>query len=184
MLARLLKAMQKQTCDMKQIFSVVTLLIFFIAASAQEKGKVKLYGYYQPVSAGKAPEMNPQTGLRTSDGQGKNYFLYAVSSSRIYPVEIWVEGTRMGVTIRTITTTPVMYGDDANIGSPKQELVPQTSQQVTQLVLAPAVEGKNAGNRAGALAQAHEVVLVYKQDGKFQYSVLPKLTALGRAAAQ
>jgi hypothetical protein len=169
---------------MKQLFIITFLLSFFLMTAAQEKGKVKLYGYYQPVSAGKAPEMNPETGLRTSAGQGKNYFLYAVSSSRVYPVEIWIEGYRMGVTIKTITTTPVMHGDDANIGSPKQELVPQTSQRVTQLVLTQATAEKKPGNRAKTLAQTNEVVLVYKQDGRFQYSVLPKLTRLGSTAAQ
>ncbi|MBB1284916.1 hypothetical protein HRH25_11085 [Flavisolibacter sp. BT320] len=169
---------------MKKLFLVGFLLSFIIAASAQEKGTVKLYGYYQAVSAGKAPEMNPETGLRTSSGQGKNYFLYAVSSSRVYPAEIWVEGTRMGVTIRTITTSPVMYGDDANIGSPKKELVPKTAQRVTQLILAPAAEGKDFGNRGKTLAETNEIVLVYKQNGKFYYSVLPKLTALDSAVAQ
>jgi hypothetical protein len=169
---------------MKKLLLVGALLCFIIVASAQEKGTVKLYGYYQAVSAGKAPEINPETGLRTSAGQGKNYFLYAVSSSRVYPAEIWVEGTRMGVTIRTITTTPVMYGDDANIGSPKKELVPKTTQRVTQLILAPAVEGKDFGNRVETLARTNDVVLVYKQNGKFYYSALLKLTALGSAAAQ
>lgn len=169
---------------MKQLFFITLLLSAILMTSAQEKGKVKLYGYYQPVSAGRAPEMNPETGLRTSGGQGKNYFLYAVSSSRVYPAEIWVEGARMGVTIKTITTTPVMHGDDANIGSPKKELVPQTSQRVTQLILAPAIDGKNFGNRAETLAGKNDVVLVYKQDGKFYYSVLPTLTALDGAAGQ
>lgn len=160
------------------------LLSSILITSAQEKGRAKLFGYYQPVSAGKAPEINPETGLRTSGGQGKNYFLYAVSSSRIYPVEIWIEGARLGVTIKTITTTPVLHGDDANIGSPKQELVPQTSQRVTQLILTPAAAEKNLGDRARLLAQTNEVVLVYKQDGRFQYSILPKLTRLNSAAAQ
>lgn len=169
---------------MKQLFFIMLLLSSILMTAAQEKGKVKLYGYYQPVSAGKSPEMNAETGLRTSAGQGKNYFLYAVSSSRVYPAEIWVEGARMGVTIKTITTTPVLHGDDANIGSPKQELVPQTSQRVTQLVLTPAATEKNPGNKAKNLAQTNEVVLVYKQDGRFQYSVLQKLTRLGSAAAQ
>ncbi|HEV7329900.1 MAG TPA: hypothetical protein VGN63_02575 [Flavisolibacter sp.] len=169
---------------MKQIFLLITLLGIVIAVTAQEKGTVKIYGYYQPVSAGKAPEMDRETGLQTSGGQGKNYFLYAVSSTRVYPAEIWIEGTRMGVSIRTIASTPVMYGNDANIGSPKQVLVPQTTQRVTQLILTRAVEGKDFGTKAESLAQTNAVVLVYKQGGKFQYSVLPALTALGSAAAQ
>lgn len=169
---------------MKQIVPLLLLTLIAFAGTAQNKGTVKLYGYYQPVSVGKAPEINDETGLRTSEGQGRNYFLYAVSSSRIYPAEIWVEGTRMGVTVKTVANTPVTYGDDANIGSPKKVLVPQTSQIVTQLILTPAINGKNLGINAAKLAQANSVVLVYKQAGKFYYSTLADLTALNSAAAQ
>ncbi|MDQ3277631.1 MAG: hypothetical protein M3Q06_04860, partial [Bacteroidota bacterium] len=147
---------------MKQIFFLMTLLLAVATINAQEKGTVKLYGFYQAVSRGKAPEMNSETGLRTSGGQGRNYFLYAVSSSRIYPAEIWIKGTRMGVTPQTVAKTPVEYGDDGNIGSPKKVLVPKTSQRVTQLVLAPAVQDKNLGTKAKSLAKTNEVVLVYK----------------------
>ena len=170
---------------MKQILLLIASFVFLaVAATAQEKGAVTLYGYYQPVSRGKAPEMNADTGLRTSEGQGRNYLLYAVSASRIYPAEIWIKGTRMGVTIKTITETPVEHGDDANIGSPKKRLVPKTSQRVTQLLLTPAVDGKNLGIKAKNLAQTNELVLVYKQAGKFYYNVLPSLTALSSAPAQ
>lgn len=169
---------------MKQLLAAIALLYLHTTAMAQEKGTARLYGYYQPVSAGKAPEANPGTGLQTSAGQGKNYILYAVSSSRIYPAEIWVEGTRMGVTLRVVTRTPIMHGDDGNMGSPKQELVPQTTQKVIKLVLAPPIEGKDFGSRAGSLAKENELVLVYKEQGKFRYSVLPRLRALNGVAAQ
>ena len=169
---------------MKPILFLFALLLIAIAGSTQEKGTAQLYGYYQAVSRGRAPEINAETGLRTSQGQGRNYRLYAVSPALIYPAEIWVEGVRMGVTIKTITQTPVEYSDDADLGAAKKVLVPQTTQQVRQLILTPAVEGKNYGKKAESLAKSNDLVLVYKQGGKFYYTTLKSLSALNSTAAQ
>ena len=168
---------------MKTVFFLLVLLITGISCSAQSKGNIKLYGFKQSVASGKAPDIN-EKGLRVSKGGGKNYYLYAVANSRIYPTEIWVEGFRSGVTIKTIEQTPVEYGDDMNVGSPKKVLIPKTSQKVVQLIPNAATESKAIGTKAKTLAQKNELVIVYKQGGKFYYQTLARLSSLEGTAMQ
>ena len=168
---------------MKTFFFLLVTVLTGLSCSAQSKGNIKLYGFEQAVAGGKAPDVNDK-GLRVSKGGGKNYFLYAASASRIYPTEIWVEGTRYGVTIKTIEKTPVEYGDDMNVGSPKKVLIPKTSQKVVQLIPNASTESKTSGTKAKSLAQTNELVVVYKQGSKFYYQVLPRLSKLDGAAMQ
>lgn len=167
---------------MKTTFFLLFAFTIGFAGLAQSKGTIKLYGFGQNVSRGKAPEMNPETGLRTSAGAGKNYYLYAVSSSRIYPTEIWIEGTKFGVTIRFVET-PVKYSDAGDVNAPAKLLVPKTSQRVIQLAPSAVVKGKSVGTKAKSLASSNDVVLVYKQNGKFYYNTLKALSNLADAAA-
>ncbi len=169
---------------MKNLISLTLLLSISLFVCAQIKGTVKLYGYKQTVSRGKAPEMDENTKTRVSEGAGKNYYLYAVSTSKIVPVEAWVEGQHYGLMVNTIKETPVEYGDENNIGSPKKALVPKTTQKVVQLTLIPPVEGKATGKNAKPFSKTNEFVLVYKLNGKFYYSYLKTLTSLGSVAAQ
>ncbi|HEU4901619.1 MAG TPA: hypothetical protein VFT06_02480 [Flavisolibacter sp.] len=168
---------------MKTFLFLLTAISVCASCSAQRKGNIRLYGFEQAVAGGKAPDRNDK-GLRVSKGGGKNYFLYAVSSSRIYPTEIWVEGTRFGATIKTIEQTPVEYGDETNIGSPKKVLIPKTSQKVVQLIPNASTESKESYARAKNLAQKNELVVVYKQNGRFYYQTLARLTSLNSAAMQ
>lgn len=169
---------------MKNLYFLSILLSLNLFACAQTKGTVKLYGYQQTVSRGKAPEMDENTKTRVSEGAGKNYYLYAVSPSKIIPVEAWVEGHHYGLMVNTITETPVEYGDENNIGSPKKLLVPKTTEKVVQLTLIPPVEGKATGKNAKPFSRTNDFVLVYKLNGKFYYNYLKTLTPLGSVAAQ
>lgn len=164
------------------------ILLFFIstclgcASVAQTKGNIKLYGYVQPVSQGRAPDYN-EAGKQRAGVTGKNYFLYAASDARIYPVELWIEGEKYSSGLKTVTS-PVEYQDEMNIGSPKKILVPLMSKRVIHLIPGPAIEDKNVGERAEKLAKTNELVLVYKLGGKFYYNTLESLTAMDAAAAQ
>lgn len=168
---------------MKMIFFLIAALSFSMGCQAQEKGTLKLYGYVQRVSGGKAPEMNETTGLRTGGRSGRNYRLYTVSPKRIYPSELWIEGVRYGVSATTVTHTPVEYGDDNNIGAPKKVLVPKTTEQVLQLGPVAATEDKSRSVKVKSLAAKNAVVLVYKQGGKFYYQTLASLGDLGSSVA-
>lgn len=151
-------------------------------AFAQTKGTAKLYGYVQEVSGGKRPELSGNA--ETNGGPGKNYRLYAVSATRIYPTAIWVEGVKYGVTPKIITETPVVYVDENNIGSPKQTLVPSTKQKVVQLILNSTPQQKGNTQSGSTLAKGNDVVLVYRLGAKDYYSSLKKLSPLEAAALQ
>lgn len=167
-----------------RILFLLAIISLSLSACAQTRGNIRLYGYKQTVSGGKAPELDENTKTRVSEGAGTNYFLYTVSSSRIYPVEAWVEGHHYGLMVDSIKETPVEYGDENNIGSPKKVLVPETSQKVFRLTLIPPVEGKSTGKQAKPLAATNDFVLVYKMNGKFYYNTLKSLSSVESAAMQ
>lgn len=168
---------------MRLFFFSLVVFSLSLSCSAQRKGSIQLYGFEQTVSGGKAPEINDR-GLRVSEGGGKNYFLYAVSPGRIYPVEVWIHGTRYGTTMKTIAETPVEYGDEQNIGSPKKLLVPKTTRKVLQIIPAADTGSKIAGTRIKTTAKNNALVLVYQMAGKFYYQVLPRLSKIDGAAMQ
>lgn len=169
---------------MKKIIIFAILILAGSMSYAQSRGKVRLYAFEQNVSRGKAPEISEGSEPQTSSGSGKNYRLYAVSTSRIYPVELWIDGVKYGVTMNTIKQTPVEYEDAGNIGAPKKTLVPKTTGMVIQLIPIAATSNKSVGKNAKTLAASNEMVLVYKQNGKFYYSALKKVTELEGAAMQ
>ena len=169
---------------MKNILFLLAFIFLSFASYSQTKGAINLYGFKQSVSGGRAPDIAEGANTRTSGGAGKNYFIYATSSSRIYPVEMWVEGVQYGVTITSITKTPVEYSDETNIGSKKTVLVPKTSKKLIHLIPVPVMGNKSTGTKAKSLSSANELVVVYKQNGKFYYNALKTLSALESAAMQ
>src|SRR5687768_11370857 len=130
---------------MKPLFLFLALSCLSLVSIAQSKGNIRLYGYKQYVSGGKRPQSANNSGPVTSAGAGKNYFLYAVSSSRIYPSEIWIEGVRYGVTIKTISKTPVEMSEPFGADGPKKVLVPSTKEKVVQLIPNSASTTKSLG---------------------------------------
>lgn len=168
---------------MKMIFFLIAVFSFSLGCHSQGRGTIKLYGYVQSVSGGKAPEMDANTGLRTGGPSRKNYRLYTVSKTRIYPSELWIEGARYGFSTTPIKKTPVEYIDDGNIGAPKKELVPKTAGQVLQLVPVSSSVAKPVNGKAKSLSTKNAVVLVYKQGAKFYYSTLASLSSLESGVA-
>ncbi len=166
---------------MKALLICTSLLLVGFCGIAQSKGTAKLYGYQQAVSGGKSPEVNAD-GLKTSEGQGKNYFIYAASTGRIYTAEIWLDGVRFNTTNKTIKQTPVEYSDEQNMGAAKKTLVPKTTKTVIKVDPTPFVKETVKGTKAKTLAQTNAVVLVYKQAGKFYYATLKELLDLEGAA--
>ncbi len=169
---------------MKAILFSLLSICLTTSLCAQTKGSLQLYGYKQSVSGGKAPDIIEGSSVRTGTGAGKNYFIYAVSAYRIYPSEIWIEGIRYGVQVKSITKTPVEYSDEANIGSSKKVLVPATTKKVIQLIPVTAVAIKSVGTKAKSLSATNELVVVYKQNGKFYYTAMKSLGKMESAAMQ
>jgi hypothetical protein len=169
---------------MKKLLFLSAIVFLNFSSYAQAEGTIKLYGFKQLVSGGRAPDIVAGTTTKTSNGAGRNYFIYAASSSRIYPSEMWIEGVRYGVSVRLIAKTPVEYSDEANVGSPKKVLVPKTSKKVIQLTPIPAMVSKSIPVKPQALAASNELVVLYKQNGKFYYAAIKALSGMVGAAMQ
>jgi hypothetical protein len=80
-----------------------------------------------------------------------------------------------------ISLTPVVFGSDSS--GNRKVLVPKTSKKVLLLTPYTYTETKNAGD-VSSIASSNELVVLYKQNGKFYYNKLEKLEFLQAAAMQ
>jgi hypothetical protein len=168
---------------MYRIFFLTLIIFSAQLVNAQAKGKSVLYGYKQDVMPGVNRGVINESGEEVQSGGqvGRNYFIYISSTSRIYPAEMWINGEPYSISMEIIRSTPV-----TRIGQPGQEsieLVPRTDRQVLKLVPRPYRETKSFGN-VRTLASNNELVVVYKQNGKFFYNSLINLAELEDAAMQ
>jgi hypothetical protein len=168
---------------MYKIFLLILMIFTLQVTNAQTKGKSVLYGYKQNVLPGVNRGVIGEYGEEVdSKGQGgRNYFIYISSASRIYPAEMWIKGEPYSISMEIVRSTPV-----TRIGQPGQEsieLVPRTDRQVLKLVPTTYREMKNFGD-VRSLAAKNELVVVYKQNGKFFYNSLVQLADLDDAAMQ
>jgi hypothetical protein len=168
---------------MKKIFLLAVLFAVCLLSFAQEKGNAKLFGYKQAVLPGTPGGVINEGGqeVSTETASKKNYRIYIQSASRIYPVEMWIEGQPYSVSMDIITTTPVVHGTEAM--NNRKELVPKTGQKVLMLTPRTYTETKNVGDMR-SIAMENELVVVYKMNGKFYYNSLEKLSHLETAAMQ
>jgi hypothetical protein len=168
---------------MKKYMLLLLLLAGLINSNAQTEGNAKIYGYQQQVLPGANNNVVVEGGGETTaqNTPRKNYKIYIVSASRIYPVEMWINGTQYSVKMDIISSTPVMHGNEA--AGNRKELVPKTSQKVLLLTPASYTEKKNVGD-VRSIAQENELVVLYKQNGRFYYNSLKNLEQLDAAAMQ
>ena len=168
---------------MKNLFFIIAAVLMAASCSGQSKGKVMLYGYVQSVAGNRHSDLAEDGTTKETIRTGKNYLLYASAPARIYPMEIWIEGVKYGVTIKSISKTPVIFKDETNIGSLEQTLVHATKEKVIQLI-PNSQPTKSLGSTAQALAKSNALVLVFKQSGKLYYNTLKSLNELSAAALQ
>ena len=168
---------------MKTFFFLVFVLAFQCKTLAQQEGSSKLYGFVQEVLPGANNTVIVEGGGQVNEPkkQGKNYMIYIESTSRVYPVELWIQGERYSARMDVITSTPVVFGNE-NTGS-RKVLVPKTTRKVLLLTPSAYTEIKNAGD-VSAIAGNNELVVLYRQNGKFYYNKLEKLEQLQAAAMQ
>lgn len=170
---------------MKQTITILFSVLAF-SAFAQTKGSGKLYGYKQAAPPGMVRKTLDENGAEKAAPvkQNENYYLYLVTSSRAYPSELWIKGEPFGVRLQTIEETPVEQANtNVRVSTAKKILVPKTTQKVVQLIPAP-MEGKSSSAKAKSLASANELVVLYKQNGKFYFQTVKKLTELEAMALQ
>jgi hypothetical protein len=168
---------------MKSLFAIAAFFIFIGCLQGQTRNDVKLYAYKQPVIGGA-----PQRTTITENGQPvenrdqlsrTNYLIYleAPSSTRVIPVELWIEGENYGVS-STDVKTPVETNTASLPGQEKANvLVQKTSNKVVQLNIRPLSVSK-ATAAAKAASQTNQVVLVYKIGSRFYHAVVKELTMI------
>ena len=168
---------------MKTIILLILILSFNSKCLGQTEGSAKLYGYVQPVLPGANNSVIAEGGEQVTEPKktGKNYRIYIESSSRVYPVEIWINGEPYSARMDVISSTPVEFGSEGT--GNRKVLVPKTSKKVLLLTPATYTETKNTGD-VRSVASLNELVVLYKQNGKFYYNKLEKLEILEAAAMQ
>lgn len=172
-------------------FLLLTFSFVLIGAAAMAQNS-KLYGYSQVVipGAAAAKRITDDAGNvveRSTEDIKTSYLVYLATTAktRVYPVEMWIKGEPYSAMPQSVSTTPVSITSGPVImgRTQKTELVPKTTQKVTQLVPSTYVAAKSNA-QAAKLAQQNELVVVYKQGGKTYIKTLKNLTELSPKALQ
>ena len=168
---------------MKRYFFIL-ILLFAVTSSFSQT--VKVYGYAREVMPGivqkdeeeKKLEGSNAEGTKTEKTNDKNvsYIVYLSSSSKsaIVPVEMWIHGERFNVTTEPVKKTPIIL---PNKTGKSATLVAKTSNKVQQVVAVPFTKGKEF-SLAKKKAASNELVVVYKQNGKYYSALLKKIKVL------
>lgn len=160
------------------------MLIIAVPAFAQTKGTAKLYAYKQRIIPGIIKKnIDDATGKEIPEPMKPtfNYFIYMVSTSGIYPEELWIEGKQYAVNIETINKTPVEFKRD-NLSSPIIILVPKTTQKVIQLLPESLIEKTNPKSKR--FSSSNELVIIYRINTKKYYQLQSKLLPLESSVLQ
>lgn len=165
---------------MKPLYLLLIAIALSFSSNAQIEGASRLYGYKQAVLPGT---------IRTDDNGNPmqhrrqfNYFIYIASSSRVTPVEIWINGEVNPVTAVKIAT-PVEYKNPTSLENKSKTLVPKTSKKVLQLN-ASAKKVEKPTQKGKLLSTKNELVIIYKCNGKLYYKAISKLEELAPVAMQ
>lgn len=172
---------------MKRI--LFTALFFYTALFIQaQPAKDTLYGFQQRVIPGaKAAGVIDENGKfikkQTPDLLHQDLYLVTASKTKVYPVQLWINGAAFSVEIKQIQKTPILLYNENLSNSKSNVLVPKTTGYVFKLTPVPLVADKNGGP-GKALMQSNVVVLYYKKNGRLQYAVLKKFTNLSSVSLQ
>jgi hypothetical protein len=171
--------------SMKSTF-LLLFVICYLACLKATAQNVKLYGYVQKVTPGISATVElDENGNRVkrSGASMENYFMYLAgpANSRVYLVEGWIKGERVGLKGTTVKT-PVQITASSETGK-VVEVVPKSTAMVWQLTGTTAPAGKTF-EKAKRLAQTNEMVVVYRLNGQFRYATLKNLTPLETAHLQ
>jgi hypothetical protein len=166
---------------MKRFYFLLIIIGLYSAASAQTEGASKIYGYKQRVKPGTIRV--DDNGREVQAKPVYNYFIYLASTTKVIPVEIWINGEVYSVTINTVPATPVKYTNPMLDDNKSEILVPKTTRKVLQL--APSTDKiQKPTQKAKTLSAKNELVIIYKGSGKTYYKALLKLKELEPLAMQ
>lgn len=171
---------------MKRIFITMCLVSAFLLRTYAQKDKI--YGFQQQViagakSAGDIDENGRLIKKKTKDANRYLIYLTTSSKTKIYPVQLWINGEAFSVDMQEVINLPVVQPDTNTPADKAKTLVPQTGAKVYQLTPVPLMVDKSNG-KAKALALSNAVVVLYKTAGKQQYGLLKKFTRLDPVSLQ
>jgi len=166
---------------MKQFYFLLVAITFSFLSFAQTEGASKIYGYKQRVMPGTVRV--DENGREQRRQPQYNYFIYLASTTKVSPIEIWINGEAYSVIVATKSATPVKYTHPNSGDTIPKILVPKTTRRVLQLgpssgkIQKPTLKGKT-------LASKNELVVIYKGNGKMYYKTISKLDELEPLAMQ
>ena len=160
---------------MKYFYFLWIAILFSVLSFAQTEGASKIYGYKQRVLPGIVRV--DENGKEQRRQPQYNYFIYLASTTKVVPVEIWVNGEAYSVLVTSRSSTPVNYIHPNSGDTTPKILVPKTTRKVLQLgpssskIQKPTTKGKT-------LSSKNELVVIYKGNGKMYYKTISKLDEL------
>jgi len=157
--------------------TILFIALFTIAFASFSQTGVKVYGYVREVSPGIVPHGNRENGKAIEQVKATpNYLVYLSSPSKIPTVveEMWINGQRFSTQTEGVAKTPVILPNNTGKST---TLVGKTSNKVQQVVPMPSTEGKEF-SLARKKAAVNELVVVYRQNGKYYSATLKKITKL------
>jgi hypothetical protein len=165
---------------MKCFYFLLFLICLCTVSVAQSEGASKIYGYKQKVQPGTVRV--DDNGREVQRKSQYNYFIYLASTSKVTPVEIWLNGQPYAPIVNKVSS-PVEYTNPTFGDNKLKLLVPKTSRNVLQLspslnkIQKPSAKGKT-------LSTKNELAIIYKGNGKLYYKALSKLNELDALAMQ
>jgi hypothetical protein len=165
---------------MNNFYLLMFSICFCTASLAQTEGASKLYGYRQKVMPGTIRV--DDNGKEIPRKSQYNYFIYLSSTTKVSPVELWINGEVYSVTVNEVST-PVEYSHPSTANNRPKILVSKTNNHVLQL--SPSLNKIQKPNPKGkSLSAKNEMVIIYKGGGKWYYKVVSKLGELDPLAMQ
>jgi hypothetical protein len=156
----------------------ILLIIFFTVAFASfGQTGVRVFGYMREVMPGIVPRGTRENGEAIEQAKSTPTYLVYLSSPSKYPavvVEMWINGQRFSTQTEGVAKTPVILPNNTGKST---TLVGKTSNKVQQVVPMPSTEGKEF-SLARKKAAVNELVVVYRQNGKYYSATLKKITKL------
>jgi len=150
-------------------------LFFFNKAFAQN---VRVYGYVQKTTRGTVPskdfeENGAAKKIDNSSSEGYQLYFSTTSKNRLYPIEGWIKGERVGMKAELVASPVVVVNEKEE----KITVVPKTAGKVFLLTGTELIAAKKFA-KAETLAKNNEFVFVYRLNGKTNYAVVKKLQSL------
>ena len=176
-------------CMKRAFFSMlfVVTVQLMLAQKAQPAQDI-LYGFQQHISpgikkAGDIDENGNFTKQKSTPLSHYTIYLAAASKTRIYPIQLWINGEAFSVEMEVLAHPPAAPSNINAPGHRVQRLFPETAGTIYRLNPIPLIADKS-NRKAKDLALANAAVLYYIKEGKTQYGVLKKFTELEPVSLQ